>query len=114
MTDKKIKNFYGNNGLIAQVSDEFRDIFQSQLKERGQKQKDVLIASIRIWMDLPLEVQAKLIDQSTDESYLNTIVENIVDKKLSEKLANWGVESAVNDAGGQPKRQGKRKEPKVS
>lgn len=48
MADKKIKNFYGNNGLIAQVSDEFRDIFQAQIKERGQKQKDVLIAAIKI------------------------------------------------------------------
>ena len=53
MADKKIKNFYGNVGIIAQVSDEFRDIFQAQIKERGQKQKDVLIAAIKIWMELP-------------------------------------------------------------
>lgn len=84
MTNIKINKFYGTCGLIAQISDEFRDLFQSQLKERGQKQKDALIMAIRLWMSLPIETQAKLINQPTSENTLIETVEGVVNKKLEE------------------------------
>jgi len=87
MALKKIEEFYGNRGLIAQVSDEFREMFQNYIRERGQKQKDVIIASLRIWMSLPLETQARLINQSTSEVTLSQVVEDIIDKKLKEFMA---------------------------
>lgn len=83
MTNKKNEDFHGERGLIAKVSDEFREEFQQQLKERGQKQKDAMISAIRLWMGLPAEVQAKIINQTTSEDILKITVREIIQEQLA-------------------------------
>ncbi|MBN1126951.1 MAG: hypothetical protein JXA82_18260 [Sedimentisphaerales bacterium] len=70
--------------LIAQVDLGLADKFQAQLAERGQKQKLAMSAAIKLWIELPVEIQARLLDQSMDSSAFISLVREIVDQRIQE------------------------------
>lgn len=68
--------------LIAHVEVELADAFRAQIDKRGHIQKRAMAAAIRLWVDLPVEVQAKLVSESLDSPSLVALVQQIVDDTI--------------------------------
>jgi hypothetical protein len=59
--------------------------FENQRSERGQVKKAAIGAAIRLWTELPPEIQAKLIGQSLEGSAFVELVRDIVDEHIKAK-----------------------------
>jgi len=68
--------------LIAQVSVELTEKFKSQLDQRKQTQKYAIASAIRLWTELPVDLQAHLLDESLDADSFIEIVRAIVDERM--------------------------------
>jgi len=88
MAEKK-----GEKNLGAMVEEGLVDAFTEQVDGRGYKIKRSLAAAVRLWVDLPEEIQARLLNQTLAANGLVEIVQGIVDeriqagKKAAQKLA---------------------------
>lgn len=68
--------------LSAHVESSLIDQFLGQAEERGFKKKRVLAGAVRLWVSLPPEIQAKLLNESlTGDSFLS-LVQEIVDERM--------------------------------
>ena len=81
MTNEKIKensvkplNVDISTGLFAR--------FEKQRRERGQIKKVAAEASLRLWISLPDEIQARLINKALDSDSFIELVEHIVDERI--------------------------------
>lgn len=68
--------------LSADVDAGLADSFLNQADTRGYKKKRALASAIKLWTNLPEEIQARLLNQSLDADGLVTIVEQIVDERI--------------------------------
>lgn len=71
---------------------EIVDAFYRQLERFGDsiKKKRALAAAVKLWTELPTEVQLRLLDQSLDTSAFLDLVNSIIDKRLSKKKSSKG------------------------
>ena len=62
------------------------DKFLTQASQRGFTKKTVLAAAVELWTKLPLEVQAKLLNQTTDKDTFTDLVRQIADEQIQKAL----------------------------
>lgn len=68
--------------LSADIKISVLDDFLSQTRSRGFTKKRCVEAAIRLWTDLPVEVQAKILDGSMDTPALFELVQKVVDERI--------------------------------
>ena len=68
--------------LSADIDRKVVDNFLSQASKRGFTKKRVLAAAVKLWTKLPLEIQAKLLDQSLDSGSFVEMVRHIADEQI--------------------------------
>jgi hypothetical protein len=68
--------------LIAHVPEELSEQFKEQCKERGNLQYRAETAAIRLWVELPADMQARLINQPESASSFVDLVQAIVDRRI--------------------------------
>ncbi len=68
--------------LSADIDRKIVNTFLSQASKRGFTKKRVLAAAVKLWMELPLEIQAKLLDQSLDSGSFVSLVRHIADEQI--------------------------------
>jgi len=66
--------------LSASIPAQVADAFLEQADERGFKKKRALSAAVKLWAELPREIQANLMDLSLDSSAFVEMVHNIVNE----------------------------------
>jgi ATP-dependent Clp protease adapter protein ClpS len=76
------KNIFEKN-LGGMMNSEIVDKFTNQVNERGHKIKRALASSVKLWVELPEEIQVKLLNQSTDSNSFMDIVRKVVDDYLT-------------------------------
>lgn len=79
--------------LVAHVDSELAEEFRAMLEQRGQSQKRVFEALLKIWRILPIGLQAKLLDNTTTDFY-QVLVEGLVDVELAKELERLGPDKA--------------------
>ena len=72
--------------LSADIDRKVVDNFLSQASKRGFTKKRVLAAAVELWTKLPLEIQAKLLDQSLDSGSFTDLVRQIADEQIQKAL----------------------------
>jgi hypothetical protein len=68
--------------LSADIDCHIVDKFLSQASDRGFTKKRVLAAAVKLWTELPLEVQARLLTKDPDVDSLTELVRQIVDEQI--------------------------------
>jgi hypothetical protein len=61
------------------------DEFNKQRKKRGQVKKDAVRTMVKLWVQLPEEVQAKLLNQSLDGKTFINLVRQIADEQITKR-----------------------------
>jgi hypothetical protein len=72
--------------LGSKVPQVVADEFRQQAQERGQKVKTNLAAAAKLWIQLPEEAQAKLLNQTTDSGSFTKLVRQIADEQIHKAL----------------------------
>lgn len=72
--------------LSADMDRKIVDEFLSQASTRGFTKKRVLAAAVKLWTHLPLDIQAKLLDQSLNEDSFIDLVRQITDEQIQKAL----------------------------
>lgn len=70
--------------LSADVDSKLADRFLEQADQRGYKKKRSLAAAVKLWVELPEVVQARLLNQSLDGDSLVELVQQILDEYIEE------------------------------
>jgi hypothetical protein len=76
---------YSESGknLASKVPGDIADAFRKQAKERGQQVKYNLAAAAKLWISLPIEVQARLLDKSLSDSNLMELIDQMVTDRIA-------------------------------
>jgi hypothetical protein len=74
--------------LSADIDCHIVDKFLGQAAERGFTKKRVLAAAAKLWTELPLEVQARLLDKSTSADSFTELLRKIVDEQIKKAVAS--------------------------
>ena len=72
--------------LSADIDRKVVDNFLTQASQRGFTKKRVLAAAVELWTKLPLEIQAKLLNQTTDNDTFTELVRQIADEQIQKAL----------------------------
>lgn len=72
--------------LSADIDRPLVDAFLSQASQRGFTKKRVLAAAVKLWTNLPLEIQARLLDQSLEEESFTDLIRQIADEQIQKAL----------------------------
>lgn len=72
--------------LSADINRKIVDNFLSQASKRGFTKKRVLAAAVKLWTELPLEIQAQLLDQSLESGSFVEMVSHIADERIKKAL----------------------------
>jgi hypothetical protein len=80
--------------LGAMIAASLVDEFTEQVDQRGYKIKRALAAAVKLWKDLPEEIQARLLNQSLASNGLGEIVQKIVEERIEtgRKVARKSLE----------------------
>jgi len=68
--------------LSADIDCHIVDKFLSQASDRGFTKKRVLAAAVKLWTELPLEVQARLLGKNTPDDAFADLVRRIDDGQI--------------------------------
>jgi hypothetical protein len=68
--------------LSVDINSQVFNEFQKQWKARGQVRNRAVQAAIKFWIELPIELQAKLLDDSLDGSSFIAVVQQIADERI--------------------------------
>ena len=68
--------------LSADIPAGLFEEFDNQRRDRGQVKKDAVRAMVRLWIGLPEEIQARLLNQVLDGSAFLELVQTIVDERI--------------------------------
>lgn len=68
--------------IAAEIPNDLAEVFETQRRGRNQIKKGAVEAAIRLWTELPAEIQAKLLDQSMDGSALIELVREIANDQI--------------------------------
>ena len=80
---KKSKKYLESGvNLASKVPEKIANSFRNQAHQRGQKVKTNLAAAAKLWVQLPEEVQAKLLNQTTDGESFIDLVRQIADEQI--------------------------------
>ena len=74
--------------LSADIDSKLVDKFLTQASKSGFTKKRVLAAAIKHWIELPLEIQAQLLNEDTDRNSFNDLVRQIADEQIQKALKN--------------------------
>ena len=74
--------------LSGDVDSKIVDEFLKQVDNRGFKKKRALAAAVQLWSELPEEVQAKLLNQSLENSAFVELVRQIADEQIKKAAKN--------------------------
>ena len=85
MADTK-KYYEEGVNLASKVPQDVADKFRKQAQERGQKVKTNLAAAVKLWIELPEDVQARLLNQATDSAAFIALVRQIADEQIQKAL----------------------------
>ena len=80
---KKKKYSEAGVNLASKVPTEIAEAFRNQAQERGQKVKTNLAAAAKLWIQLPEDVQAKLLNQSLDGNAFVELVRKVADEQIT-------------------------------
>ncbi len=80
---KKKKYSEAGANLASKVPTEIAEAFRNQVQERGQKVKTNLAAAAKLWIQLPEDVQAKLLNQSLDGNAFVELVRKVADEQIT-------------------------------
>lgn len=80
MMEKKYEEKGAN--LASKVPASLAANFRRQAKERGQQVKYNLEAATRLWVSLPVEIQARLLDKSLSETAFIELINQVVDERI--------------------------------
>ncbi len=69
--------------LSVEIPSPLFEAFDKQRLERGQVKKAAVVAAIKLWIELPEEIQARLLNQALDGSAFVELVEQIVDERIA-------------------------------
>lgn len=69
--------------MASKVPSYIADAFRKQAKDRGQQVKYNLAAAARLWLSLPIEVQARLLDKSLSDSNLLELIDQMVTDRIA-------------------------------
>jgi hypothetical protein len=85
---KRTEMAYNDNErtLSADIPVELFEEFNSHRKRQGQVKKEAVRAMIKLWIQLPDEIQAKLINQSLDTDSFVELVSHIANKQIKKAL----------------------------
>ena len=72
--------------LGADIDRKLVDEFLTQSQKSGFTKKRVLAAAIRHWIEIPLEMQARLLRDGPDRISFDDLVSQIVDEKIQKAL----------------------------
>ena len=72
--------------LGVDIPVELFDEFNSQRKKRGQVKKEAVRAMVKLWVQLPEEIQAKLLNQSLDGKSFISLVRQIANEQVKKSL----------------------------
>ena len=72
--------------LSSDIPVELFDEFNKQRTERGQVKKEAVRAMLKLWLQLPHQTQAQLLDQSTDNDTFIALVRQIADEQIQKAL----------------------------
>ena len=72
--------------LAADIPVKLFEEFNSQRKKRCQVKKEAVRAMVKLWVQLPEEVQAKLLNQSLDGKSFISLVSHIADERIKKAL----------------------------
>jgi hypothetical protein len=68
--------------LSAHIDPELCDRFLQQAHMRCIVKKRALAGAVRLWTELPTDLQARLLDRTTEENTFTDLVRQIVDERL--------------------------------
>lgn len=71
-------------GFGAELPVEIVEIFRRQCESRHQQKFGALAAAVKLWTELRVEIQARLLDQSLNGSAFIELVQQIVDERMLE------------------------------
>jgi hypothetical protein len=74
--------------LSADMDHKIVGRFLKQAKDRGFTKKRALAAAVKLWMELSLENQARLLSQDVDPDSLPTLFDTI-DEQSKKTASNW-------------------------
>lgn len=77
--------------LIAHVDSEVARKFQDMLEDRAQVQRSVMETLLKVWLALPIEIQAKLQKGSISDYYV-TLCNELVYAEVDSKMKELGVD----------------------
>lgn len=89
--------------FTVEIDEAIADNFDLQVQARGYLKYRSIQAAIKLWLDLPVELQARLLDASLNADSLVTIVEQIVDGRIES-----GRKAARKLLGNQQKKPGRK------
>lgn len=72
--------------LAVDIPVKLFEVFNTQRQKRGQVKKEAARAMVELWVQLPGEVQAKLLNQSLDGKSFIDLVRQIADEQIKKSL----------------------------
>ena len=91
----------GTKSLNVEIDGEVFGKFDSQRKQRGQVKKDAAEAAVKLWISLPKETQARLLDKSLSEEEFIEAIRWEAKKEaneISQEVIKSIIQSAARDA----------------
>jgi hypothetical protein len=80
----------GEKLLSADIDCKTVDKFLSQASQRGFTKKRVLAAAVKLWTELPLEAQARLLSKDTDVYSFAELICQVIREQMNNPNASWG------------------------
>ena len=68
--------------LSSDIPIKLFEAFNKQRTERAQVKKEAVRAMLQLWLQLPQEVQAKFLNQTTDDVTFTDLVRQIADEQI--------------------------------
>jgi hypothetical protein len=72
--------------LGADIPIKLFEAFNKQRTERAQVKKEAVRAMIQLWLQIPHEVQSKLMNQTTDSKTFTDLMRQIADEQIQKAL----------------------------
>lgn len=72
--------------LGADIPRKLFEAFNKQRTERGQVKKEAVRAMVQLWLQLPQEVQGRLINQTTDSDTITDLAHQIANNQIQKAL----------------------------
>jgi hypothetical protein len=74
--------------LAADIPVKLFKEFDSQRKKRGQVKKEAVRAIVKLWIQLPEEFQARLLNQSIGDDSFADLIRQIVDEQIKKTASS--------------------------